>query len=148
MNGADKLIEIIGKGSSFYTDAALIGGSGAGQPLGLLNSACKIEVAREVGQSANTIVLENINAMVARLYQGGWKNAVWLASQTLLPQLLQLSLSVGTGGSASLIMTEQDGIYKIYGKEILFTEQGTDDDIVVDRPVTCEWISPRGLGYE
>ncbi len=73
--------------------------------------------------------------MIARLYQGGWNNAVWLCSQTCLPELLQLSLAVGTGGSAALVMTNVNGRYYIYGKEVIFTEHcsavGTEGDIIL-----------------
>jgi len=135
MNGPERLSQIAGKGLGFYRDAAFIGGTGAGQPQGLMSAACRIEVEKETGQAADTIVLENLNKMLSRLYQGGFKNAVWIVSQTALPQLLQLSLSVGTGGSASLVMSERDGIYKIYGKEVIFSEHmeevGTAGDILL-----------------
>ncbi len=135
MNGPDSLAEIIGKGMGWYVEDSLINGSGVGRPQGFLNAACKIEVAKETGQTADTIVLENLNKMLARLYQGGFKNAVWVVSQTALPQLLQLSLTVGTGGSASLVMTEANGVYKIYGKKVIFSEHmeevGTAGDIAL-----------------
>jgi HK97 family phage major capsid protein len=135
MNGPEKLTEITGKGLGFYRDAAFISGSGAGQPQGLLNASCKIEVSKETGQSADTIILENLNSMLSRLYMGGFKNSVWIVSQTALPQLLTLSLAVGTGGSASLVMTEQNGEYKIFGRPVIFSEHmeevGTAGDIIL-----------------
>ena len=135
MTNTNKLTEICGKGLGWYRDAAFISGSGAGQPLGLVNSSCKVEVAKETGQSNYTIVLENLNKMLASLYMGGFLNSVWIVSQTALPQLLTLALSVGTGGSASLVMTEQDGQYKIYGRPVVFSEHmeevGSAGDIML-----------------
>ena len=50
---------------------ALINGSGAGKPKGILNSGFTIDVAKEVGQLADTIVYENIAKMDARLMGDG-----------------------------------------------------------------------------
>lgn len=48
-------------------DNILLNGTGAGQPLGILNAACLIGITKETGQVADTIVFENIVKMEARL---------------------------------------------------------------------------------
>jgi HK97 family phage major capsid protein len=83
-------------GLNFNLNKAFIRGTGAGQPLGILNAPCKVAVAKETGQVAATIVFENIVKMYARMFDVS--NAVWLANQNCLPQLAAMSLSVGTGG--------------------------------------------------
>jgi hypothetical protein len=48
-------------------DNSILKGSGAGQPLGLINAPAAISVAKETGQASGTIVAENIENMWARL---------------------------------------------------------------------------------
>ena len=78
-------------------DWVFINGTGAGQPLGVMNSPCLVTVPIETGQSADTIVYENIVNMYSRLWRTN--NAVWLANKDTFPQLAQMSLAVGTGGA-------------------------------------------------
>lgn len=82
----------------FKLEDAIINGTGAGQPLGILNSGCLLSVAKETGQVAATLVYENITKMWARMWSKSWLNSVWLINQELLPQLFTMTLSVGTGG--------------------------------------------------
>jgi HK97 family phage major capsid protein len=75
-----------------------IAGTGAGEYLGVLNSPAAISVAKETGQTADTIVWENIIKMRSRCW--GYNNAVWLYNHDALPQLMQLSMPIGTAGVA------------------------------------------------
>lgn len=77
---------------------AILNGTGVGQPLGLENSNAAIATAKEVGQAADTVVAENVINMWARLWAPSKRNAIWLVSQDVEPQLMQMSLAVGTGG--------------------------------------------------
>lgn len=83
----------------FKLDDAIIRGNGAGQPLGFLNSPCLVTVAKEGGQAAASIVLENIVKMWARMWGPSRQNAVWLYNQDIEPVLFTLGMIVGTGGS-------------------------------------------------
>jgi HK97 family phage major capsid protein len=82
----------------FRAEDAIINGTGAGQPLGIMNAGAKIAVPKETGQPAATIVYENIVNMQARLWAGSRPNSVWFYDQSIEPQLHTMSLSVGTGG--------------------------------------------------
>jgi HK97 family phage major capsid protein len=82
----------------FLLDDAIINGTGAGQPLGILNAGCLVSVTKETGQKAATIMAENIIKMDSRLFPSSNTNAVWLINQNTKPQLYTMSLSVGTGG--------------------------------------------------
>jgi len=82
---------------SFGVEDAIIRGSGAGQPLGVLNCGALVSVAKETGQAATTIVSENINKMWARRWLGG-RGYVWLINQDCMPELENMSYAVGTGG--------------------------------------------------
>jgi HK97 family phage major capsid protein len=82
----------------FRITDAIINGSGAGQPLGILNSGCVVSVAGEAGQAVDTIVYENINNMWSRMMAASRPNSVWIVNQDCEPQLNSMSLAVGTGG--------------------------------------------------
>lgn len=82
----------------FKLDDAIIRGSGAGQPLGILNAACTVSQAKETGQAADTIVYENILKMWSRMIARSRQNAAWLINQECEPQLHSMFMAVGTGG--------------------------------------------------
>jgi len=83
---------------AFALDLAIYNGTGAGQPLGILNGACLVSVSAETGQAATTIVYENIVNMWARMWGRSRPNAVWFYNQDIEPQLHTMALNVGTGG--------------------------------------------------
>ena len=83
----------------FMLDDALINGNGAGKPLGILNAGCLVPVDKETGQSAATIIKENIDKMFSRLWPRSINNAAWFINQNVLPQIFSLSQAVGTGGA-------------------------------------------------
>lgn len=121
--GENQIVQICGKGLSWYRDKAFLKGSGAGEPLGILNASCLIEVAKEAGQSADTIVYENLTKMMSRMYAGSFANSVWVCHQSTIPQLLSLSLAIGTGGAAVPVMSESNGVFKILTRPVIFTEK-------------------------
>ena len=121
--GMTQIENLCGKGLAWYRDKAFLKGTGAGEPLGILNAACTIEVSKEVGQDNDTICYENLTSMMSRLFAGSFANSVWVAHQTTIPQLLSLSLAVGTGGDAIPVMTESNGQFKILTRPVIFTEK-------------------------
>lgn len=82
----------------FKITDAIINGTGAGQPLGILNSGCMVSVTKEVGQAADTIVYENVNKVWSRLIAKSRPNSIWLINQDCEPQLNMMAVAVGTGG--------------------------------------------------
>ena len=82
----------------FKLDDAIVRGTGAGQPLGILNAGCLVSVAKETGQVADTIMAENIIKMYSRRFAGQTGNYVWVYNQEIEPQLWTMSLAVGVGG--------------------------------------------------
>ena len=83
----------------FMVEDAIFEGTGAGQPLGVLNSSALVSVAKQNGQASATVLKENIDGMWARLWNRSRKDAVWLINQDVLPQLFALNQVVGTGGA-------------------------------------------------
>jgi len=123
---------------SFQVDDAIMEGNGAGQPLGIKNAGCVVAQAIEGGQAATTIVYENILKMWSRLLPQAKSDAVWLINTDCTPQLGQMSLSVGSGGSAVYIPpggASASPYGTLMGKPILEIEQaetvGTQGDITL-----------------
>lgn len=77
--------------------AAIIGGDGIGKPIGLLNAASLVSVAKETGQVAATVVWENITKMYHRAL-GDQSKFVWLAHPDVQEQLAFMKMPIGTGG--------------------------------------------------
>lgn len=102
-------------------------GDGGGMPEGLLNCAAIYSQAKETGQVANTVVVENILNMYAHMLPTSHKRACWFAHPGVLPQLGTLALSVGTGGAPIFINPYNGGIqndypYTIFGRPLYITE--------------------------
>jgi HK97 family phage major capsid protein len=119
-------------------DNAFLNGTGAGMPLGLINADASITVAKEVGQVADTIVWENLVKMQARLIPGTIGEAIWIASETTMPQLMQLALMVGTGGIAVPMLTRNGDSWSLNGIPLYFSPHmpnvGDSGDIMLVVP--------------
>ncbi len=122
----------------FKLDDALIRGSGAGMPSGILNAGCRVQIDKETGQSAATIVTENIEKMWARMSPESKSNAVWYINNDVWPQLYALHKAVGVGGVP--VFLPPGGIADaplgaLMGRPIEILEQcetlGTEGDIIL-----------------
>ena len=103
---AEVVIQAFGAELAFKMDEAVLRGTGAGQPLGILNSPSLIEVSG--ASSANTIVAADIRNVWARLHPSCRKNAVWIINSDTYPELLDMD-SVGDG-SGTLLWTPANGL--------------------------------------
>lgn len=109
---------------SWFEDVAFLTGSGAGEPLGVLNADAMVTVTKETAQVANTIVWENIVKMFARMLPNSIEQAVWVANLDCFPELATMALSVGTGGGAIWLQTGAGSLPPtILGRPLLFTEK-------------------------
>lgn len=122
-------------------DYEIINGSGAGTPEGLLNSDALITISEESGQAATTIEAQNVINMYARMPSRNRGNAVWLANDDTLPQLMTMVLVVGTAGVP--VWLPANGLANqphdsLMGKEIIYTEHcqalGTAGDLIFFAP--------------
>ena len=77
---------------AFKIDWAIFEGTGSGMPLGFMRSQALISVAKEAGQGADTIVVENLLKMRSRLWARSRRTAVWLINQEIEPQLQVLKI--------------------------------------------------------
>lgn len=116
--------QIFPEALGFYEDDAFTSGTGVGEPLGYLNAGSAIEVAKESGQAADTIVWENIVKMFSRMLPSSLNRAVWTASIDTFPELATMALTVGTGGSAVWLNNGVEGPpMTILGRPVIFTEK-------------------------
>lgn len=70
---------------------AIVRGTGAGQPLGFLNSPALVTVSKESGpQAADTIVAENVLKMYSR--QLDIPGSIWLANVDTYPELATMTI--------------------------------------------------------
>lgn len=121
----------------FTVENKIFNGLGGGVPVGLLTCPALISVAKETGQAADTIVAQNIINMYARMWAPSVARAVWYVDQSTFPQLMQMSLGVGTGGV--LVYVPPGGLSgspygSIFGRPVVPTEYnvvvGTVGDII------------------
>lgn len=132
------LIDTVFSEALAYTlDYCVLNGTGAGQPLGIRNAPCTVEVSKVTNQAAATIAYANICDMYARMPNAARKKAVWICNNDTLPQLMQMGIAVGSGGSAVFLPAggaSGQPYNTIFGKEVVFTELaqtlGTNGDIM------------------
>lgn len=122
----------------YKIDDAVINGTGAGMPLGILNSGCLVTVNKEAGQAATTVVYENIVKMWSRMWARSRQNAVWFINQDIEPQLLTMSLAVGVGGGPVYLQpggASASPYATLMGRPVIPIEQcktlGTVGDIIL-----------------
>lgn len=71
---------------------AIINGTGAGMPLGILAAASLVAQAKETGQTADTINATNVAKMYGRCLKGAGTNLVWLINPDAYAQLVVMTL--------------------------------------------------------
>jgi HK97 family phage major capsid protein len=79
-----------GEEIAFSLDDAIVRGPGAGVPLGVLNAACTVSVAKEGSQAAATVLYQNVSKMRARMTPRSFLKAEWYVNVDCFPQLEQL----------------------------------------------------------
>ena len=89
---------------NFKVNSALLTGTGAGMPLGIMNSPAKVMVPKEGSQLTGTVVANNIFKMYNRMYGPSRSKAVWLINQEVEPQLFRLSIP-GTDNTGATVST-------------------------------------------
>jgi len=108
----------------FMLDDAIVRGTGAGQPAGVLSSNALVTVPAEGGQAANTVVYENLSNMWARLPARLRRNAAWYINQDVEPQLDRLAIAAGTAALEPRFITYgPDGVLRIKGAPVNAIEQ-------------------------
>lgn len=117
-NFAENLQKALTQSMGYGIDRYCLTGSGAGCPQGVLNAAAKIQVAKESGQTNDTIVYANLKKMFARALNP--EKSVFLFNPTAISELLEQSVGIGTGGSFVPLLNESSGQFKIFGRPVYF----------------------------
>ncbi|MCL6453557.1 MAG: phage major capsid protein [Alicyclobacillus sp.] len=73
--------------TSAAEDIAFLRGDGVGKPKGILNASGALTVNRA---TANAISFADVSQMRAALYSESLANAVWVANQSIIPQLVSI----------------------------------------------------------
>lgn len=73
-------------------NAKIVNGDGIGAPLGIMNSGSLVTVAKEQGQTADTVGTANLLKMWGRLHVSARASAVWLINQDVEAQLPLLTI--------------------------------------------------------
>lgn len=134
-------------------DEDIVNGSGAGEAQGIMNAPCLVSVAKETGQTAATIVTDNVLKMASRMYAPSYRNAVWLIAQDAMPQIGVLAITVGTGGAPVFIADIKNPLgSSLLGRPIIWSPHcqtiGTTGDIILADLGQYITITKAGIGME
>ena len=128
-------------GLAYILDRDVIAGTGANEPLGILNSPAKVTVDATSGQGSGTVIWENVRDMKARMPWSSRINAVWVVIPEALSQLEGMYIPAGLGGipvfsPASGVSGQQYDT--LYNRPIIESEScetlGTEGDIILFDP--------------
>jgi HK97 family phage major capsid protein/HK97 family phage prohead protease len=89
----EKVRRVIALELGWKLDQAILSGTGAGQPQGILNASALITIAKDVGQAAATISPANVENMYRRLPAPSRRRAAWLVHEDVEATLDQLNVS-------------------------------------------------------
>ena len=124
------------KALAFEEDYRFMAGTGVGEPLGFINCQAAVIAAGASHLGANTIGVEDLAAMYARMLPSSLMNAIWVADIGTFPQLATMAVQGAIANSAPVWMN--NGLQgappvSIYGRPVYFTEKcpalGTTGDI-------------------
>lgn len=121
---------------AFTMDDMILRGTGAGQPLGILESGVYIEIPKESEQGAATVYIENLVAAWSR-FLGDRSKAVWLINSDVIPALYLMSID-GSGNSPVYVPAggaSQRPYNSLFGAPVIECEScstlGTSGDVIL-----------------
>lgn len=125
---------VLREGLGFFEDISAISGNGSGQMLGYQSSPALISVTRN---TTSHIKYADLTAMYSRMFPASVNRGVWVCSPACFPDLANLSVPVGTGGSAVWITNYTTAVgappATIFGRPLIISEKvptlGTANDI-------------------
>jgi HK97 family phage major capsid protein len=87
---ANRLTKKVAAGFRWKINETIMNGDGVGKPKGWMKSNALVSVAKESGQTADTVVAANVANMLARIIDPS--KASWFINQDVLPQLMLMTL--------------------------------------------------------
>lgn len=110
---------------NFKVQAAIIAGTGGGQPNGIVPSAGTIVVNPESGQAADSIIFENINHMYYRVTPSARSGSVWIMHPDVEEKLPLMKFPTQANGFPVYLPGNNAAgapFGTIYGRPIIVTE--------------------------
>lgn len=128
-----------GEKLQFKVNDAIVNGTGAGQPLGILNAPCLVTVSKISSQVADTVHAKNVVAMMGRMPPSSFRKAVWLVNQDVMTQIPQLGFPVTDGTTTNV------GAGALYSPPGSLATQGAPYGMLLGRPIVAtEACNPIG----
>ena len=121
----------------FRLQDAIINGTGAGMPLGVMTSGALVTLTRN---TASHVYAEDIIGMWSRLYAPSRPNSVWLINQDVEPELHKMGLETKTPIAGALVYMPPGGLSQapygtLMGRPVIPIEvcqtMGTSGDIIL-----------------
>ena len=128
----------IGEEFAFMIDDTVINGTGAGQPLGVRNSAALKSTSKDTNQTAATVTADNVMNMYNNMPAANRIKAKWYMIQDVEPWIWKLNLKIGTAGVP--LFMPPTGLVSVpngalFGRPIQVIEQcqtlGSEGDILL-----------------
>lgn len=135
----------------FRVENAILNGTGANQPLGVLNGGALVTVTRA---GASHVTSDDLRGMWKRMWAPARNNAVWLYDQSIEDELDALGIAIGTAGmldpSYKPAGSVPGQVYATYkGRPLIPVEHcaniGTAGDIVLWSPDDYQTIDKDGV---
>jgi HK97 family phage major capsid protein len=89
--------DIFPEALAWFEDVAFFLGGGVGEPLGFLNAPAAVNVTRSTGIAGANVEWVDIVNMYSRMLPQSLDRAVWIVSPDVLPSLLTMEISAGSG---------------------------------------------------
>lgn len=86
------LMKKTGSSIKWKANDSIINGTGAGQPMGILNADALVTVAKETSQTAATVNASNVLKMFARMPAENLSTSVWVVNNNVIQQLMQMTI--------------------------------------------------------
>lgn len=127
---------MFGTAMGYQEDDAFLLGTGAGQPLGILNAGCLISVFRN---TVNRVHVEDLAEMWMHLRPECMPFSYWVINPTVIPELIELGSGNAADASGKLLIyvdkVQDEVVWKIFGRPVLISEKlqalGTAGDILL-----------------
>ena len=128
---------MFGQASGYAEDDVFINGTGAGQPQGILNCNCTLNINRN---TASHVYFEDLTEMYASMFPSSHSRAIWLINPSVLPDIIAMgagSAAPASGHNCIWISRDMGATKKIpgtiFGRPFFITEKmqglGTAGDI-------------------
>jgi HK97 family phage major capsid protein len=106
---------------------AILFGPGTGRPLGAftgvgVTGSAALTIAKEAGQAANTVLIQNLAKMYAALPQGSHTRAVWLIQPDTLAQAISMGSAASTFPMTAPLPQYPESCGTLFGRPVFASQ--------------------------